>query len=151
MLTVSKIEPSLESIDLQLAKQRLNSNALSLSIVKNDLVLFESDDHGVQSLIEAIQKCGPAMYGASVADRVVGRAAALLFLYSKVAWIYAGTLSKNAAELLARNRIQVQYETLVPRILNRSGTDVCPFEKAVTDIGDPEIAYEILKTFKPFK
>jgi hypothetical protein len=100
---VTSIDRPFESVHLQLAKQRLRSDSRSLSIVKNGLVLFESNDHGVQSMIQAVQRWRSAMYGASVADRVIGRAAALLCLYSKIASTYAGTLSENAAELLMRN------------------------------------------------
>jgi hypothetical protein len=138
-------------MDSELAKQRLTSNGLSLSVVKNGRILFESKDHGVQSMIEAVQRCGSAMYGGSVADRIIGKAAALLCLYSKIAAICAGTMSENAAELLTENQIPYRYDMLVPRILNRSGCDICPFEKAVLKIADPKVAFEILKSFNPSK
>jgi hypothetical protein len=138
-------------VDLNLAKKRLTSNGLSLSVVKNGKVLFESKDHGVQSMIEAVQRCGSALYGGSVADRVIGKAAALLCLYSKTAAIYAGTMSENAAELLTQNQIPYRYDILVPRILNRSGSDMCPFEKAVLEVADAKVAFEILRSFDPSK
>lgn len=146
---MSKAEISLGSCDLQLAKQRLKSLGISLSIVKDDSVLFESHDHGVRGLIDAILKWGSAMRGASVADSVIGRGAALLCLYSGVAEIYAVTLSKNALDALKENHTPFQYDLLVPRILNRSRTDICPFEKAVLGINDPQRAFEKLKDFKP--
>lgn len=35
-------------------------------------------------------------------------------------------------------------EELVEEIMNRAGTDLCPFEKRIIDIDDPEEGYQIL-------
>ena len=54
------------------------------------------------------------------------------------------TLSEPAEEVLKAHGIYVQYETLVPNIINRRGDGICPFEAAVMGIDDPEKAYDAI-------
>jgi len=42
---------------------------------------------------------------------------------------------------LEAHAISVQYDTLVPNIINRAGDGICPFEAAVMDITDPQGAF----------
>ncbi|HJW98493.1 MAG TPA: DUF1893 domain-containing protein, partial [Candidatus Bathyarchaeia archaeon] len=70
--------------DLELAKQRLGQENLSLVIAKKGRVLFETQARGISGLLEAIKKIGKNIRDSSVADRIVGRAAALLLVYSGV-------------------------------------------------------------------
>ncbi|MEM4704855.1 MAG: DUF1893 domain-containing protein, partial [Candidatus Bathyarchaeia archaeon] len=62
--------------------------------------------------------------------------------------IYTITLSLKAKQLLEKHAIYLEWETVVDRILNASGTDFCPFEKAVMETDDPREAYEKLKAFQ---
>ena len=88
---------------------------------------------------------GADLHGYSAADIIVGRAAAMLFLKAGICAVYGRVTSVGAKTLLESHGIPVRYETLTERIINREGTDVCPMEKAVTGIDDPDEAYEALK------
>ena len=131
--------------DLETASKKLNQKNLSLVIVKNGKVLFETESHGLNDLIEAINQLQSNMKGSSVADRIVGRAAALLFVYSGVSAVFAVTISEGAIAILDSNNVFHEFEKRVPRILNLNKTDVCPFEKLVAELSSPEEAYERLK------
>lgn len=78
------------------------------------------------------------------ADRIVGKAAAMLMLLCGVQSIYADTLSKPAYDVFSAHGVKVLFRKLVPVIINRRGDGLCPMEKAVLDIDDPEKAYETL-------
>lgn len=84
---------------------------------------------------------GANLAGYSVADIVVGKAAALLFVKCGIKNVFAKTLSENGKKILERYGIDFEYETLAEKIINRSGTDICPMEKAVANTDDPEEAY----------
>ncbi len=88
---------------------------------------------------------GLNLAGYSVADIVVGKAAALLFAKSGIKSVYAKTLSRSGKKILELYGIKYEYETLTERIINRSGTDICPMEKAVSATNDPLEAYDLLK------
>lgn len=131
--------------DLNLAKNRLIQKDLSLVIVKDAKVLFETESHGIGDLLKAINQIQNQMKGSSVADRIVGRAAALLFIFSGVQAVFAVTASDGGIEVLKKNSVFCEYESRVTSVLNLKRTDVCPFEKLVAKLSSPEKAYEALK------
>ena len=133
------------SADLNLAKKRLIQKNLSLIIVKNGEVLFETESHGISDLVKAVNKLGDGIKGSSVADRIVGRAAALLFVFSGVKAVFAVTASDGGFEVLAKNKVLCFYEKRVTHVLNFEKTDACPFEKLVAKLSKPEEAYKILR------
>ncbi len=88
---------------------------------------------------------GVDLRGYSVADVVVGKAAALLFVKCGIKRVYAKTLSEYAKKILELYGLDFEYSVLTERIINREGTDVCPMEKAVINNDNPEAAYGIMK------
>jgi hypothetical protein len=132
--------------DLNLAKKRLIQKNLSLVIVKDGKVLFEIESHGIGDLLKAVNRLGNNMRATSVADRIVGRAAALLFVFSSVRAVFAVTASDGGIEVLESNNVFCEYENRVKNVLNLKKTDVCPFEKLVAKLSSPEKAYAVLKT-----
>jgi hypothetical protein len=131
--------------DLEIASKRLNQKNVNLVVVKDGKVLFETESHGLNDLVKAINQLQSSMKGSSVADRIVGRAAALLFVFSGVSAVFAATISDGGIEILDNNNVFHEFEKRVPRILNLKKTDVCPFEKLVAELSSPQEAYERLK------
>ncbi|MGB9714103.1 MAG: hypothetical protein C0193_01075 [Candidatus Bathyarchaeota archaeon] len=134
--------------DLETAKRRLKEGNLTLSIVKNGKVLFETVSHGVSGFLEAIEKCGSSLERASAADRIVGKAIALLCVYARIKAVYAVTLSKKAKVVLEENSIYHRWENLVENILGVDGKSVCPFEKLADEIPNPKEAYKKLRALQ---
>ena len=83
--------------------------------------------------------------GAAVADKVVGRSAALLFLYGGVSQVYAGVLSVPAEEVLRAHGVPYACGERVPMIRNRTGDGFCPMEQRVLTTEDPAEAYAVLR------
>lgn len=131
--------------DLELAKQTLKHNKLSLVIVKNGAVIFETRMHGVAGFLQAIEKLGSLLHGASVADKIVGRAAAMLCLHSRVESVFALVMSEKAKALLESKGVHYEAKTLVSRVMGKDGRTDCPFERLVSEIDDPKEAYAKLK------
>lgn len=131
--------------NLNLAKRRLSQKNFSLVITKNGRVLFETESHGISDLLKAIKQLQENMVSSSVADRIVGRASALLLVYSGVVAVFAGTASEGGIEVLKNNHVFHEFGKRVPRILDSKRVDVCPFEKLVAKFSDPKDAYEELK------
>lgn len=101
-----------------------------------DGTLLTSDSRGVAPMVAFLRE-GRALEGYAAADRVVGKAAAWLFILAGVRAVYAATLSEGGRELLTRHGIPVQWETLTPTIRNRDNTGICPMEQAVAEATDP--------------
>ncbi len=134
--------------DLETAKKHLHEKDLTLAIAKNGKTIFETASHGVSGFLEAIERLGKQLEGASVADRIVGKAIALLSVYSKVKAVHATTLSKKAKAVFEENAVYHEWNDLVENILDASKTGVCPFEKLAEKISDPTDAYRRLKALQ---
>jgi hypothetical protein len=127
--------------DVDLAKSILTVEKLSLAIVKENKTIFTSKESGVKGLVDAISKQGSSLHGAAVADRVLGKAAALLCVYAKLSAVHAFVMSRLGEEVLKRHSIPFQHDTLVPNILNQHGTDMCAFERIVLETDSPKEAF----------
>lgn len=134
--------------DLSLAKEALLKGGLTLVVAKSGKLLFKSKSHGVSDLLTMIDHLGRLTEGASLADSVVGRAAALLCVYSKIIAIYGSRMSEGAALILKAGDLRYEFGTLVPKILNRQKNDICPFDRAVSGIEEPSAALEKLKALR---
>jgi hypothetical protein len=137
-----------EMSDLEIAKRMLIEEGFSLVIVKSKIVIHAAREYGVIGLMQAIETHGAELAGSAVADKVVGKAAAMLCRYAKIAEVYADVISKKGLNTLREKEIRVEYRELVPEILNRRRNDACPFEKLVSSCIDEKECYEKIKSFK---
>ena len=131
--------------DLELAKNQLYTKNLTLAIAKNGKILLETNSHRISGFIGAIEKFNGELSGASVADRIAGKAIALLCVYSQISHVYAQVLSKKAKILLEENKINVEFRELVENVLDLNKTGLCPLEKLAADISDPKDSYRQFK------
>jgi len=134
--------------DLQIARERLVRKDFTLCIVNQGKVLFESQSRGISGFLKAIDKLGERLVGASAADKVVGKAVALLSSYAHIKSLYACVLSRKAMELLKREGIHVEWNEIVESILDQCKPVACPFETVAEGIIDPEEAYKKLKALQ---
>ena len=97
---------------------------------------------GVRPLLDRL---GGDWQGFSAADKVVGRAAAFLYVLLGVKALYAGVLSRPAEEVLRAHGIAVSYGQMTERIVNRTGDGLCPMESATLAETDPARALEKIR------
>ncbi len=116
-------------------------------------VIYSSKEMGIAPIKNCILENGKAyLKGAVIADRVVGKAAAMLIAYAEVAVIGTEIISEHALSFLQNfnegqsddNKIEIGYKKLVPYIINRKKDGMCPMEQKVLEINDVEKAYDIL-------
>jgi hypothetical protein len=148
MLKNSNTSESTYTKDLRIARHRLNEMSLALSVVKDGNIVLEAREHGISSILATIDTSCGKFHEASVADRVVGKAIAMLYVHAGVKATYATTLSKMAKQVLEEAAIFVEWTNLTENILNLERTDLCPFEKAVVRIRNPKTAYKRLKALQ---
>ncbi len=127
--------------DLQIAKNSLAGHTICLC--KDGNCIF-SEKRGISPMMGFIAD-GINLNGYSVADIVVGKAVAMLFVKSGIKSVFAKTLSLSGKKIFELFNIDYEYETLTEKIINRQGDDICPMEKAVADTLDIDEAYILLK------
>ena len=129
--------------NIEKAKKLLAENDFTCVLCKDDTV-YTSTLKGVAPMVKYIGE-KTDLRGFSVADKVVGKAAAMLFVISGVKELYAEVITHTAKEILEKYEILVSYKTLTDHIINRTKTDLCPMEKATANINNPEEAFEAIK------
>lgn len=107
-------------------------------------------DRGIKPILQWLSTAPDQLAGGYAADKVVGKAAALLFIQGGIAALHTRVISQPALDALTAYHIPTTYDQLVPRIVNRAGDGLCPMESRVITIDDPAEAYLALKDYKPF-
>jgi len=129
--------------DLTSAVALLDEGDYTCVLVKGDTV-YTSRERGVKPLMTWLE-VGVSLVGFSAADKVVGKATALLYVLLGVERVYARVVSEPAAEVLRTHGIPLVADTVVPAIRNRTNTGFCPMEQATRDITDPKDAPKAIK------
>ena len=113
-------------------------------VLTDGVSAYTSTDRGVKPLVRFLES-REVPGNLSAADKVVGRATAYLYALLKVKEVYAQVISQPAVDVLREHGIHVTYDKLVPNIINRTGDSICPFEAAVMEIRDADIAYTAIR------
>ena len=126
--------------------EQLVDSENNLMIFRGDELVFSSSGRGIAPLIEAIDTVGREnLSGVVTADRVVGKAAALLNLYMGATEVHAGVISGGAKVLLSEHGVQYQFLEDTDVVKAKDGVVFCPFEKLVWDVSDPEEAHTLIR------
>ncbi|MCL4394840.1 MAG: DUF1893 domain-containing protein, partial [Chloroflexi bacterium] len=115
--------------DLDLAKERLRVGSLAFVIAKEGVVLKSGTREGVGELLDAVEALGDGALGSSLADKIVGKAVAMVARSSHISAVYSPLASQAALNALDAAHIPLQYDRLVPLILNKRSDGPCPMER----------------------
>ncbi len=124
--------------DLQKARHLLEEGGYTCVLCKSTEVRT-STKRGVAPLMELWEN-KTDISGWSAADKVVGKATALLYRLMGVQAVYAAIISESALHTLEKGGIAAHYGQLVPYIVNRTGDGRCPMESATAELEDPNLA-----------
>lgn len=126
---------------LEKAVCQLHERDTSCVIINGKKEVWSSEALGIKPLMSKLREDKAAFTGCVIADRVVGKAAALLAVLGGADAIYGEVMSESAATLLEQKGMYFEYETKVPYIENRTRTGRCPMEEAVLSTDDPKEAF----------
>ena len=121
--------------------EELDETGNSLMIYSHGQLIFQSTSKGIRPHLEAIEAHGDGLRGTLMVDKIVGRAAALLILYSGAAEAHAQVLSRPGKQVLDLHGLPTSYVTLTDHIKLEDGSIYCPFERMVQGVTDPVEAY----------
>ena len=124
----------------------LHSGSYSCVISNNDKTRTFTRS-GVIDMYELLRDNDAFMVGASVADKVVGKGAAALFVLGRIHDLYTDVVSTPALKILKKASIEVTFGEEVPHIINRAGTDMCPLEMRTQATDNPHEILSIVTRF----
>ncbi|NLK64229.1 MAG: DUF1893 domain-containing protein [Tissierellia bacterium] len=115
--------------DIEIAKNMLVNEQKAIVIVKDGKVIFSSEGKGIKPIYTALNEFKSQLQGSSVADKVIGKAAAMICEHAGIKELSTKLISEKAVNVLKNTSIIFEYEKLVPYIKNRDQTGMCPIEK----------------------
>ena len=147
--------------NLRAAKMRLRESEHTFVCLKGtpsgEDKVYESDKNGLAPIFEKMDDRKNYFKDAYVADRVIGKAAAMLLVASGARGIYAEVMSESAKKFMetvmydrtmGRNNaklVEFEARSTVPYIKNKTNSGMCPMEAAVLDLERYDQAYDALK------
>lgn len=114
--------------DIELAKSILNKEKKAIVIVKDGRVVFSSDGRGIKPIYTALNELKDQLIGSSVADKVIGKAAAMICQQAQIKELSTNLISEGGLKVLDNTPIIYEYDKLVPYIKNRDQSGMCPVE-----------------------
>jgi hypothetical protein len=116
---------------------------LTLVLVLNESI-YKSSEKGIKPLLQLLNS-GKNYLNYSAADKIVGKAAAMLYKLLNINDIYGEVMSISAINFLEQNNINFKYKIKTKEIINRKGTGICPMEETVLNIENPTEAKKLLE------
>ena len=128
---------------MQRARALLTEGGYTVALCRGD-VTYTDTRRGVAPLL-ALLDAEVDVTGFAAADKVVGKAAAFLYLRLGVTAVHGGVMSTPAYDLLIARGVAATYDTLVPAIRNRAGDGYCPMEQVSLPHTDPIAAESAIR------
>ena len=121
------------------------TNEVTLSAVLSDGGTFQTTKRGISPLLDILETDPTFLQGAVCTDKIVGKAAAMLFVRCGVKSVHGEVMSEAGDAFLTAYRIPHTFDRLTPFIVNRRGDGMCPMEETVLSVDDPQTAETLLR------
>lgn len=142
---IRRIRPIYPSCDAkQVAISRIMNGTASCVVVKHNRIISSDSPRGIAHVIDLYES--GKLKNAFVADKIVGKAAAMIFTLGGVKGCYGENVSESAVLWLKKHNIPLTYTNCSEYIINRTGDGLCPMEETVLDICDAKDALIALKS-----
>lgn len=133
--------------DAELARHVREMNALAFAVVRDGRILATGAADGVAELLGTLERLGDAARGASLSDKIVGKAVALVAAHAGMVEIETPLASEPALAFCLHRGIHVHATTRVPLILNRRADGPCPLEALTHACDEPDEGIAKLRAF----
>ena len=128
---------------LAAAVAQIKSDKAACVVLKEGKAIKSASGRGIGPILSLYDE--GLLSGATVVDKIVGKAAAMVMTAGGVSACYALTVSKTALLWFRAHGVAVEYDTCVDVIINRQGDGPCPMEQTVKDIDSEDKALSALR------
>ena len=122
---------------LEEAIARIDAATASCVLIRQGEIIHQTKGFGIAPLLQLYQTKPQLLWQATVTDKIVGKAAAMILVLGGVQRVHALTISAAAREYLEAHNISVSFLRCVDVISNRKRDGICPIERSVLEISDP--------------
>lgn len=119
------------------AKVLITQGSCGCVIIRNGTIVHTGKGRGVSPLIHLYEEKRELLFGSSVVDKIIGKAAAIILVLGGVSKVHGLTMSIAAKDYLTKHGIAVSYDRLIDVIANRNRDGICSVERSVLHLDDP--------------
>ena len=142
---IKTAESKAEDESIETAKRLIALENASFVLIRDGHIVHTADGRGVRPIMNLLDTKPELLRGAVVVDKIIGKAAALLLDLGGARRVYGELISVRARDYLQAHSMRPSYGRCIDVISNRTGDGICPLERAVKDVDDPEQARKVLK------
>ncbi len=135
----------LKSAALEEAKGIIQRGEYTCIVLQGEQIIYQAEGRGVSPLMRLYESEPAKLKNAVVADKIIGKAAAMLLVLGGARYVYGATMSAAGLAYLQKHGIRAEYGRCVDVISNRTRTGICPIERSVLEIDDPRKGLEHMK------
>ena len=123
----------------------ISSQKISCVIIKDEIIVHTADGRGVSPLLKVYEAEPEALKNAYVVDKIIGKAAAMILVLGGATRAYGIVMSVAGRTYLEQYGIKAEYGLCVDVISNRDRNGICPIERSVFDIDDPQAGLAVMR------
>ena len=131
--------------ELEKAKADIKIGKHTCIVMRDGVIVREAKGRGVSPIVQFLENEPNILKNSEVADKVIGKAAAMLLVIAGAKYVYGELMSVSGRDFLEKHGVALSYGRCIDVISNRTGNGICPLEKSVMEIDDPHEGYERLK------
>lgn len=125
--------------------EEIKAGQISLAVIRGGEVVRTEKGRGAAPLLKILDEDAALLKGAVVVDRIVGKAAAMLLTLGGAESVYTPTVSLSGKQYLEERGIALHAERCIDVVSNGARDGICPLERAVREIEDPEEGRRVLR------
>ena len=108
--------------------KNLIENTSAVFAAVSDCEICTSDKKGIAALLSFYEN-EKDFKDFSIADRIIGKAAAMLMCMMNASTVYAKIISRHALEVFNKYKVDITYGEICDYVKNRAGDGICPMEE----------------------
>ena len=133
-----RIVKPISEADLLAEMKKLVDAGKACVIAKDGVIVRQLEGRGVKPIVDELDRDPKAFAGVVAYDKVIGRAAAAVYVVGGAAKVAADVMSEAAVAFLEKHGVAAVAAKKVPQIINRAKTGICPMEATVANLDNPE-------------
>ena len=132
--------------DILMETRRLfAANEAAVVLVRDGVIGTTENGRGLSPLLNLCDRNPEDVKGAWIVDKVIGKAAAAVCVQFGVKRVHAALMCEPAQDLLKEHGIVFSADKVVPQILNRDKSGLCPLEASVKDLTEVSAMVKALR------
>lgn len=123
----------------------LHKENCSLVVFNGEIRTYNK--RGIADLLNLLKSDSEFLQDSKIADKIIGKAAAALIILGRVNSVETDMISIYAEQLFERYNVMVNAKAVVPYILNRQRTGMCPLEELCLKKDDVNEILSLIENF----